>query len=156
MPQRAIIGILKTTAFNGQYNEDPLAFGKFGVEYIKQIVNGEEYPYETLELNTANGQKDLVGYHRFLDATGCLYRNAGNMVRFKDWGHGKNCTLFAFSNVANGRHDDPVLLPKNEGFINIHIKCAGQASQKTVIVYAEYESIMEIDGIKGATTMEVH
>ena len=52
-------------------------------------------------------------------------------------GHGKNCTLFAFSNVANGRHDDPVLLPKNEGFINIHIKCAGQASQKTVIVYAE-------------------
>ena len=156
VPQRVIIGILKTTAFNGQYNEDPLAFGKFGVEYIKQIVNGEEYPYETLELNTANGQKDLVGYHRFLDATGCLYRNAGNMVRFKDWGHGKNCTLFAFSNVANGRHDDPVLLPKNEGFINIHIKCAGQASQKTVIVYAEYEGIMEIDGIKGATTMEVH
>ncbi|CAH3169431.1 unnamed protein product [Pocillopora meandrina] len=154
VPQRVIIGILKTTAFNGQYNEDPLAFGKFGVEYIKQIVNGEEYPYETLELNTANGQKDLVGYHRFLDATGCLYRNAGNMVRFKDWGHGKNCTLFAFSNVANGRHDDPVLLPKNEGFINIHIKCAGQASQKTVIVYAEYEGIMEIDGIKGATTME--
>ncbi|CAH3133058.1 unnamed protein product [Pocillopora meandrina] len=57
VPQRVIIGILKTTAFNGQYNEDPLAFGKFGVEYIKQIVNGEEYPYETLELNTANGQK---------------------------------------------------------------------------------------------------
>ena len=101
-------------------------------------------------------KEDLVGYYRFLDATGCLYRNAGNMVRFKDWGHGKNCTLFAFSNVANGRHDDPVLLPKNEGFINIHIKCAGQASQKTVIVYAEYEGIMEIDGIKGATTMEVH
>ena len=126
------------------------------MEYIKQIVNGEEYPYETLELNIANGQKDLVGYHRFLDATGCLYRNAGNVVRFKDWGHGKNCTMFAFSNVANERHDDPVLLPKNESFINIHIKCAGQASQKTVIVYAEYESIMEIDVIKGATTMEVH
>ena len=80
VPQRVIIGILKTTAFNGQYNEDPLAFGKFGVEYIKQIVKGEEYPYETLELSTANGQKDLVGYHRFLDATCCLYRNAGNMV----------------------------------------------------------------------------
>ena len=54
-----------------------------------------------------------------------------------DWGHGKNGMLFAFSNVANGRHDDLVLLPKYEGFINIHTKCAGQASQKTVIVYAE-------------------
>ena len=26
-PQRVIIGILKTTAFNGQYKEDCLAFG---------------------------------------------------------------------------------------------------------------------------------
>ena len=42
VPQRVIIGILKTTAFSGQYNEDPSAFGKFGVEYIKQIVNGED------------------------------------------------------------------------------------------------------------------
>ena len=59
-------------------------------------MNGEEYPYETMELNSANGQKDMVGYHRFLDATRCLFRNEGNMVRFKDWGHGKNCTLFEF------------------------------------------------------------
>ena len=27
VPQRVIIGILKTTAFNGQYKEDCLAFG---------------------------------------------------------------------------------------------------------------------------------
>ena len=96
VPQRVIIGILKTTAYNGQYNEDPLAFGKFGVEYIKQIVNGEEYHHETLELNTANGQKDLVGYHRFLDATGCLYRNAGNMVRFQRLGPWKKLHAVCF------------------------------------------------------------
>ena len=81
-------------------------------------------------------KEDLVGYYRFLDATSCVYRNAGNMVRFR-LGSWKNCMLFAFSNVANGRHDDLVLLPKYEGFINIHTKCAGQASQKTVIMYAE-------------------
>ena len=92
VPQRIIIGILETTAFNGQYNKDPCAFQKAGIEYIKQIVNGEGYPYETMELNGGNGQKDMIGYHRFLDATGCLFRNEGNMVRFQDWGHGKNCT----------------------------------------------------------------
>ena len=32
VPQRVIIGILKTTSFNDQYKEDPLAFGKFGVD----------------------------------------------------------------------------------------------------------------------------
>ena len=77
------------------------AFQKADIEYIKQIVNGEEYPYEMMELNTGNGQKDIVGYHRLLDATGCLFRSEGNMVRFRIWGHGKNCTLFAFSKMAN-------------------------------------------------------
>ena len=111
-----------------------------------------------MELNTENDQKDqkdMVRYHRFLDATGCLLRSEGNMSRFKDKGHGKNCTLFAFSNVANGRHDDPILLPRNEAMINIHLKCAAQGSQKAIVIYAEYEGMMEIDGIKGATMMDV-
>ena len=155
--QRVIIGILQTTSFNAQYDKDTFAFGQYGVEYTKQIVTGEEYPCETLELNTTNGWKDLIGYHQFFqDAAGCLYRNAGNMVRFKDWGQGKNHTLFMFSSVANGRHDDLGLLPKNKGMINIHLKSAAQASQKTIVIYAEYEGIMEIDSIKGATLMGVH
>ena len=78
------------------------------------------------------------------------------MVRFKDWGRGKNRTLFMFSRVANGRHDDLGLLPKNKGMINIHLKSVAQASQKTIVIYAEYEGMMEIDSIQGATLMGVH
>ena len=43
-------------------------------------------------------------------------------------------TLFMFSSVANGRHDDLGLLPKNKGMINIHLKSAAQASQKTIVI----------------------
>ena len=50
------IGILQTIAFNSQYDKDTFAFGQYGVQYIKQIVNGEEYLYETLELNTSHCQ----------------------------------------------------------------------------------------------------
>ena len=128
VPQRIILGILENTAFDGEYDKDPFAFQKADIEYIKQIVNGEEYPYEMMELNTGNGQKDMVGYHRFLDATGCLFRSEGNMVRFRIWGHGKNCTLFAFSKMANERHDDLIFLPRNEALINIHLKFAVQGS----------------------------
>ena len=53
--QRVIIGILQTTSFNAQYDKDTFVFGQYGVEYTKQIVTGEEYPCETLELNTTNG-----------------------------------------------------------------------------------------------------
>lgn len=119
IPQGIVMGIVATTAFNGKYDKDPYAFGKFGVEWVKQIWNGEEYPYETMQLNTGNGYRDMMGYHRFLEATGYLYRKGGNMARASNWGHGKNCTLFAWSNVANERHDDPILLSKEAGFINI-------------------------------------
>ncbi|PFX25091.1 hypothetical protein AWC38_SpisGene10307 [Stylophora pistillata] len=134
IPQRIVMGILATVGFNGQYEEEPFAFGQFGVEWLKQIWNGEEYPYETMQFNTENGYRDMMGYHRFLEATGCLYRKGGNMVRASNWGHGKNCTLFAWSNVADGRHDDPILLPKEAGFINIQLKCAAQTAQRTIVI----------------------
>ncbi|PFX12238.1 Uncharacterized protein F54H12.2 [Stylophora pistillata] len=156
IPQRIVLGILATTAFNGQADKDPFAFGKFGVEWVKQIWNGDEYPYEMMDLNTGNGYKDMTGYHGFLEATGCLYRKGGNMVRFADWGHGKNYTLFAWSNVANGRQDNPILLPKEAEFINIQLKCAAQAANRTIMIYSKYESMLEIDGFKGGVSMDVN
>ena len=40
--------------------------------------------------------------------------------------------------------------------INIHLKCVAQASLKTIVIYAEYEGMMEINSIKGATSIKVH
>lgn len=39
--------------------------------------------------------------------------------------------------------------------INIHLKYAARRSQKTIVIYAEYEGMMEIDSIKGAIMMDV-
>ncbi|PFX33328.1 Uncharacterized protein F54H12.2 [Stylophora pistillata] len=61
IPQRIVMGILAPTVFNGQYDKDPFVFGQFGVEWVKQIWNGKEYPYETMQLNTRNGRLDLEG-----------------------------------------------------------------------------------------------
>ena len=156
VPQRFLLAIVENSAFNGRYDQDTFAYQPAGIEYIKQIVDGEEYPYETLQLNTGNGRKDVRGYYRFLEATGCLQRGSGNMVRFLDWGYGKNATIFAFSNVPNGRHDDPILLPRPQSTINLRLKCAAQQSQKTIILMSEYEGLIEIDGINSTTSMSVH
>ena len=108
-----------------------------------------------MQLNTGNGYRDMMGYHSFLEAMGCLYRKGGNMIQGTDWGHGKNFTLFAWSNVANGRQDDPILHPEEAGFINIQLKCAAQAVQRTIVIYSKYESMLEIDGLKrGVSTDE--
>lgn len=155
VPQRFVVVVVDQTAFNGERHKEPFAYQKAGIEFIKQMVNGEEYPYETMNLNPNNGEKDYGGYFRFLEATGCLERNDGNMIRFLDWGQGKNATLFVFSNIASGQQDSPIIHPKSQAHIDLHIKCAAQTSAKTIMIMAEYETVIRINSVKSATFMSV-
>ena len=89
LPNRVVVALLNQTAFNGSVTKYPFSYKAFNIASIKQLVRGEEYPYRALELNHDNSSKDLRGYHRFLEATECLTKRKGNMVRAEDWGRGK-------------------------------------------------------------------
>ena len=69
IPDRMIVGLLDSRAFNGDVTRDPFCFQKFGLPSIRQMVRGDEYPYETLELNHNNGARDALGYFRFIQAS---------------------------------------------------------------------------------------
>ena len=66
IPNRVFVAIDLSTAFTENVVNDPFCFQKFGLSSIRQIVRGEEYPYETLELVQNDGTKDLRRYFRFL------------------------------------------------------------------------------------------
>ena len=51
------MGLLDSRAFNGDVTRDPFCFQKFELTSIKQIVRGEEYPYETLQLVQDSGAR---------------------------------------------------------------------------------------------------
>ena len=107
VPDQLIVGLLDCWGFNGDLEYYPFAFQKDGVIRIHQVIGSEEYPYPTLELNGANGRKDLLGYHRFLEVSGSLLNHGPSMIQPSEWGQGKNCTLFAFNNIPNGDADAP-------------------------------------------------
>ena len=46
-------------------------------------------------------------------------KKRGSLVQQEDWGQGKNCTLFLFDNVANGRADARTLNPKQSGDLQL-------------------------------------
>ena len=69
-PDRVIVGLLHSDAFNCSLQRNPYAFQKFGVTQIRQSLEGEEYPYRTLELIGDEDYQDLLGYDRFLSAMG--------------------------------------------------------------------------------------
>ena len=141
-----IVGLLDSRAFNGDVTRDPFCFQKFGLRAIRQMVRGEEYPYETLEINRNSGGRDALGYFRFLQASGAWFKKQGNMVQQEDWGQGKNCTLFMFDNVANGRADARTLNPRQSGDLQLILEFGiAPDTNITVLVYAEFENMLEID-----------
>jgi len=48
LPNRLVVVLMKQAAFNGTITESLFNFGKFNLASIKQLVRGEDYPYETL------------------------------------------------------------------------------------------------------------
>lgn len=156
IPDRLIVGLLHNNAFNGTVDYHPFAFQKFGVKSIRQLVRGEEYPYETLELNPLNDSKDLAGYFRFLQASGAWGKKQPSMVSPREWGTGKNCTLFMFDNVANGYADSPHLNPKQEGETRVIIQFGVPNDHViNVLMYAEFENTLEVDP-NGAVLYDVY
>ena len=95
------MGLLDSWGFNDDLEYYPFPFQKFGVIQIRQVIDSEGYRYLTLELNGANGRKDLLGYHRFLEVSGSLLNHRHSMNQPSEWGQGKNCMLFAFNYVPN-------------------------------------------------------
>ena len=109
IPNFIMAALVNTAAFNGANDRDPFCFEKSRVTSFKQFIRGEEYPYESMDLNYNMRQKDWTGYPRFLQASGYMTKGEPNMVLSIDWGqfyvgaHVKNgnCTLFAIDNVAS-------------------------------------------------------
>ena len=154
VPQRMIVGILDSTAFNGTKEKYPFAFQSKGVTSIRQFIEGEEYPYVTLEMAGNNTLKDWEGYRRFLDAAGAVAKHREFMVKPGDWGHNKNCTLYMWNNVPSGDADGPKLNPKQTGNVRLEIKFrAALNANITILVWGEFESVIYIDHL-GAVTYD--
>lgn len=147
VPNRVVVAMLKQAAYNGNIANNPFAYGKFNLSSAKLSIGGEEHPYETLELNHDSGNADLRGYHRFLEASGCLTRGHGNMVGPGDWGHGKLTNLIVFDTTANKSLDSPILNPKLKGDVRLVLNFgANPGANLTILVYEEFENVVEIDG----------
>ena len=85
-------------------------------------MNGEEYPYRTLELSGDQAYEDLLGYDRFLQAMGAYNEHKIPMLLPSDWGQENNCTLFMFNKVPSGKADDPQYRnPRQSGNVRLVI-----------------------------------
>ena len=154
VPDRMVVGLVYQDVFSGNYAYNPFNFPKFDVSSIKQIVEGEEYPYQPLQLIAANGQLDMSGYHRLISANCSAYRGKC-MIKPEHWGDDQHTTLYMWDNVASGCADSVQLNPKQEGRVKIAITKTAVNSLITVIVYGEFENMMQIKPT-GSTQYDIY
>ena len=147
VPQRVLLAIVDSKSFNGTKNYYPFSFLKAKIKYIRQKVQGEEYPYETLEL-TQDDRYDYDGYYRFLQASGALIKSQPNMMREEDWGEDRYCNLFMWNNVGSGNADTGMMNPNKKGDVRIEIEThAAIGVVTTVLIYGEFENLVTVDSM---------
>ena len=114
-------------------------------------MNGEEYPYRTLELTGDQAYQDLLEYDRFLQAMGAYNEDKIPILLPSNWEQGNNCTLFMFNNVPSGKADDPQYRnPRQSGNVRLVIDFRAPINHNiTVLVWNKYENVYEINHLGG-------
>lgn len=61
VPNRLIVALVRQAAFNGDSRYNPFSYELYNLSSITLTINGEEYPYQTLELTHNSAVKDIRG-----------------------------------------------------------------------------------------------
>jgi hypothetical protein len=150
LPTRLILGFVSNAAYNGSINKNPFKFDHYNLNYLC-ILNGNQMipskPYQP------DFEKDLYArsyLSLFTDLN--RYHNSPNVnINFEEYKGGY--TLYAVDLTPDMASNESHSSINKSGNIAIDIKFgAALAETATLIVYAEYRNIIEIDKSRGVTT----
>ncbi|KAK3722849.1 hypothetical protein QZH41_007805 [Actinostola sp. cb2023] len=83
VPDYLTIGFVKSTSFNGAYNENPYNFKLFGLKDFRMVVNGVERPKSRFEFKSHDA---VEGYEMMFSSTGNMHRGFSNVDYCKEYG----------------------------------------------------------------------
>lgn len=139
---RLVIGCVDNDAFNGNYEKNPFNFKHYNLSQLKVYLDGQQQNVRPLELDFANNQF-VTAYMSLFTGTGRQFSDSGNSIERSDYSRGY--TLYAFDLTPDLGQDDHFNLIK-EGNVRVDMKFSvALPNTINVIVYAEFENIIEID-----------
>ena len=149
LPRRVIVGFVENSAFNGTRDKNPFNFQHFNLTYLTLTTGKQNFPSQPLKLNYGEGEY-LQGYGSLMMGLGLTNADRGIEVHRDNYVHGN--VLYAFdltADMAEGAHVDPI----STG--NLRMDAAfstGLAAPVNVIVYAEYDNVLQIDRARNILT----
>ena len=151
-PQRIVLGMVDSGAFNGSYTKNPYNFKLYGATSIKLNVNGEMTPFQPLNLKLTDTSKTnfMEAYQTLFSGTGRLYADSGVDISRSDYNQGYGLIVFDLTPDLCSSSDH--FNQKQKGNVSLDIQFStGLANAINLIVFGEFESIVEIDFARHVT-----
>ena len=143
LPTRIVIGLVSNRAFNGHLESNPFNFQHFNLTEISLYLDGQQqHALRPIQTDYANHQY-IRAFNSLFAGTGKLYKDEGLFIRRADYSGGY--TLYAFDLTADLGEDDHFSLVR-QGSVRLALKFADAlADTVSVIAYAEFENVIEVD-----------
>ena len=145
IPQRIIMGCVHNKAFSGSYTHNPFNFQNFGVNYISLVVDGVQVPSKpiTTSYGDTPGLNSIRAYQTLFSGTDKMYKDNGNYISREDYDRGYALYAFDLSpDLSSGQHFN--LKRKGNLRLEVHFDKL-LAEGLNIIVYAEFDNVLEID-----------
>ena len=142
LPTRLVLGCVDNDAFNGHYEKNPFNFKHYNMTQLRVYLDGQQQNIRPLDLNFETHQY-INAYMTLYSGTGKQFVDEGNEIHREDYSRGY--ALYAFDLTPDLAEDDHFNLIK-EGNVRVDMKFAAALPNTiNIIVYAEFENIIEID-----------
>src|SRR6267154_1102871 len=142
IPTRLVIGMVDNDSYNGLYDKNPFNFKHYSLTQMKVFLDGQPQFIRPIEANFTTNQT-IMGYISLFSGTGKQNKDEGNDISREDYAVGY--TLYGFDLKADLSEDDHFNLSR-DGAVRLDVKfAAALANTINVVVYAEFENVLEID-----------
>ena len=143
LPTRVVIGLVSNRAFNGHTESNPFNFQHFNLSEIALYLDGQQqHAIRPIQPNYEHGQY-IRTYDSLFVGTGKLSRDEGLFITREDYANGY--ALYAFDLSADLGEDDHFSLVR-QGNVRMAMKFAAALNTTvSVIAYAEFENVIEVD-----------
>ena len=142
LPTRLVIGCVDNKAFNGDYKLNPFNFQHFSASEISLYLDGQQSAIKPLVMNYAQNQY-VSAYMGMFSGTRKENRDEGNGITRTDFAHGY--TLYVYDLTPDLSENDSFNLTRS-GSVRLGMKFVTALAQTiTIVAFAEFENIIEID-----------
>lgn len=143
MPKRCIIGMVKSSAFNGNFKYNPYDFEHFNFNYLSLYLDSVQIPSKPLTPDFANNQYTRT-YYSLFEGSGIYFADTGNTIPIEEypWGY----CLTAFDLTPDLSCNDPHWNLIKSGVLRVEIRFNNPLpNPTTLVVFGEFDNVIEVD-----------